>query len=61
MFRVAETAAKVARVGLEGLAKGKTVVISGGSNIAMVALERLAPRRFVAKMALRAMRPTGDK
>jgi short-subunit dehydrogenase len=61
VFRVAETAEKVAHVGLEGLAKGKTVVISGGSNVAMVALERLAPRRFVAKMALRTMRPTDDK
>jgi short-subunit dehydrogenase len=58
---VAETAEKVARVGLEGLAKGKTVVISGGSNNAMILLERLAPRRFVAKMALRMMNPKNEK
>ncbi|MGC2332821.1 MAG: SDR family oxidoreductase [Candidatus Acidiferrales bacterium] len=56
-FRVAETADKVARVGLEGLAAGKTTVISGGRNRMMVASERLAPRRFIAKMAAKMMRP----
>lgn len=57
VFRFAETADKVARVGLEGLARGKTCVISGGGNRWMVAGERLAPRRFVAKMAAKMMRP----
>lgn len=57
LFRVAETAAKVAHVGLEGLALRKTVVISGGMNQLMVAAERLAPRRFVAKMAAKTMMP----
>jgi uncharacterized protein len=61
VFRVAETAEKVARVGLEGLAKGKTVAISGGKNTMMVAAERLAPRRFVAKMARRMMQPSDSK
>ncbi len=32
VFKVAETADKVARVGLEGLAKGKSFVISGAMN-----------------------------
>jgi len=56
-FKVAETADKVARVGLEGLAKGKSYVISGRMNRLMMEAERLAPRRFVAKMAARMMRP----
>ncbi|HWG59845.1 MAG TPA: SDR family oxidoreductase [Candidatus Acidoferrales bacterium] len=56
-FRVAETAEKVARVGLAGLAREKTCVISGGRNRAMVQAERLAPRRFIARMAAKMMRP----
>jgi hypothetical protein len=57
VFRSAETAEKVARVGLEGMARGETCVISGGKNWLMVEAERIAPRRFVAKMAGKMMRP----
>lgn len=57
-FRPAETAEKVARVGLEGLAAGKSYVISGAMNRLMMEAERLAPRRFVTRMAFRMMRPT---
>lgn len=57
VFKSAEPAEKVARVGLVGLARGKSCVISGGKNWAMVEAERLAPRRFIAKMAARMMRP----
>ncbi|MGA8142489.1 MAG: SDR family oxidoreductase [Candidatus Acidiferrales bacterium] len=57
-FRSAETAEKVARVGLAGLAKGKTHVISGAMNRLMMESERLAPRSFVAKMAAKMMRPS---
>jgi short-subunit dehydrogenase len=58
VFRSAETADKVARVGLEGLASGKTCVISGAMNRLMVEAERLAPRPFVAKMAAKMMKPS---
>jgi short-subunit dehydrogenase len=58
VFRAAETAEKVARVGLEGLARGKSCVISGRKNGLMVVSERLAPRRFVTRMAAKVMRPT---
>jgi len=57
-FRSPETAEKVARVGLEGMARGETCVISGGKNLLMVELERLAPRRFIAKMAAKMMQPS---
>jgi short-subunit dehydrogenase len=56
-FKVAETADKVARVGLAALAKGKTHVISGAMNRLMMEAERLAPRRFVAKAAASMMHP----
>jgi uncharacterized protein len=57
VFRSAETSEKVARVGLEGMAAGKTYVISGGKNWAMIQAERLSPRRFTASMAAKMMRP----
>jgi short-subunit dehydrogenase len=60
VFRGAETAEKVARVGLAGVARGKTCVVSGGKNIAMVEAERLAPRRFIVKMAAKMMRPSNS-
>ena len=56
-LRSPETAEKVARVGLEGMAKGKTYVISGGKNWVIVQAERLSPRRLIASMAAKVMRP----
>lgn len=58
VFRSAETAEKVARVGLAGLAAGKSCVISGTKNRLMLESERLASRRFIAKMAAKMMRPS---
>lgn len=57
IFRSPETAEKVARVGLEAMAAGKSHVISGARNRLMVESERLAPRSFIAKMAAKMMRP----
>lgn len=46
-----ETAEKVARVGLEALAAGKSYVISGFANYASAHGQRLVPRRFVTRVA----------
>jgi len=58
VFKVAETADKVARVGLQGLAKGKSFVISGAMNRLMMESQRIAPRRLVVKMAAKMMHPS---
>lgn len=57
IFRSPETAEKVARVGLDGLARGKSYVVSGAMNRLMLESERLAPRSLVVKMAAKMMRP----
>jgi uncharacterized protein len=57
IFRSAEAADKVARVGLEGLLRGKSSVISGFRNKLMMASERLAPRQFIVRMAAKMMAP----
>ena len=55
--RKQETAEKVARVGLQGLVDGKSSVISGLSNLLSVEAERLAPRRFVTRIAGKMFQP----
>jgi uncharacterized protein len=57
IFKSSETAEKVARVGLEAIAAGKSYVISGFMNNVMKEGQRLAPRSLVAKMAANMMRP----
>ena len=57
-FRIAETAEAVARAGLAGLERGQSCVISGRRNRMMVLGERLAPRRFIARMAAKVMGPS---
>ena len=57
VFKSAETAEKVARVGLEALAAGKSYVISGFMNRLMKEGQRLAPRRYVTRTAAKMMRP----
>ncbi len=48
---------KVARVGLEALAAGKSRVISGTRNWLSVEAQRLAPRRLVTRVAARLFMP----
>jgi uncharacterized protein len=58
MFRVAESAEKVARTGLDALDAGKTYVISGWWNYLQAHAERLAPRPFVARSAAAMLAPS---
>lgn len=52
-----ETAEKVARVGLEALAAGKPMVISGRRNWLGVEAQRFAPRGMVTRVAARMFKP----
>jgi short-subunit dehydrogenase len=53
----AETAEKVARVGLQALAAGKSYVISGLGNYLAAHSQRLVPRRLVTRIAGNMFRP----
>jgi short-subunit dehydrogenase len=52
-----ESAQKVARVGLQALARGKSSVVSGLGNVLGVQGQRLAPRRLVTRVAAKLFRP----
>ena len=56
-FRDAESADKVASVGLTALAHGKSMVISGFRNNVSVQSQRLAPRNLVSRMVTKMFRP----
>ena len=56
-----ETAEKVAHVGLQALAAGKSYVISGAGNYFGAHSQRLAPRRFVTRIAAKMFRPRDTK
>ena len=55
--RAPETAAKVARIGLQGLAAGKSSVISGFKNWLGAETVRLVPRRMVTRITAGMFRP----
>jgi len=55
-----ETAEKVARVGLEALAAGKSSVISGFGNWLGAETERFVPRRLVTRIVGSMFRPKED-
>ena len=46
---------KVARIGLDGLRKGKMTVVPGGLNRTLLFTQRLTPRTFVAEISRRLM------
>src|SRR5208282_1951089 len=56
-FRSPASPEKVVCDGLDALARGKSLVISGARNNLMTLSQRLAPRRLVTSMAARIMRP----
>lgn len=55
--RPRETAEKVARVGLQALAAGKSYVVSGRRNYFGAHFQRLATRHFVTTIAAKLFRP----
>ncbi len=54
--RVAQTPEDVVETALRGLARGKSHIVSGWTNRAMMEAERLAPRSLVTRVAGRMMR-----
>lgn len=56
-----ESSAKVARVGLDGLARGQSCIISGALNNLQVQALRFVPRRFVTGAAARLYRPRHNR
>ena len=58
--RPQETSEKVARVGLQALARGKSSVISGFTNWMGAETQRFVPRRIVARIAGSIFRPKGE-
>ena len=55
-MRTVQTAEEVVDVALRGLARGKSVVISGWANWFVVEAERVVPRSLVTKVAAKALR-----
>jgi short-subunit dehydrogenase len=51
-------APRVARVGYDGMMKGKAVAIPGLRNKLIPVAARLAPRQVIAELSHRAARPT---
>jgi hypothetical protein len=55
-MRTVQTAEEVVDTALRGLARGKSVVISGWANWFVVEAERVVPRSVVTKVAAKALR-----
>jgi len=52
----AMSAEAVARIGLDAMARGRPMVVAGGTNAAMVFALRFAPRALTARLAMRTLR-----
>jgi len=59
--RASQTPEEVVETALRGLARGKSHIISGWANRAMMEAERLAPRSLITRMAGRMMRGRYDE
>jgi short-subunit dehydrogenase len=55
--RAEQTPEDVVDTALRGLARGKSHIVSGWTNLLMIESERLVPRSFVVRMAGRVLRP----
>ncbi len=60
-YRMMQTPQAVVEIALRALDKGQSHVISGWSNYFVTQAERLIPRRFVTRIAGKAMRPFSEK
>jgi short-subunit dehydrogenase len=56
-MRTTQTPEDVVETALRGLARRKSHIVSGWTNLLMIESERLVPRSFVARMAGRVLRP----
>jgi short-subunit dehydrogenase len=56
-LRWAQTPEEVVETALRGLARGKSHIVSGWTNLFMIESERLVPRSFVARITGRVLRP----
>jgi short-subunit dehydrogenase len=59
--RVSQTPEQVVEVGLRGLARGKSAIISGWTNFIMIETERLVPRSLVLRAAGAVLRSHTEK
>lgn len=56
-MRTTQTPEDVVETALRGLARRRSHIVSGWTNLLMIESERLVPRSFVARMAGRVLRP----
>ena len=60
-FKAQETSQKVAGVGLQAVAKGKSYIISGAKNYLLIHGQRLSPRSLVTRIGAAMYRPETNR